>query len=68
MNKYILKLLLSLFVCSIISFSLSSCGRTVYVRQQGQTYHDYEAMKHDKVVNKTKRPKMKQKKNKLRKY
>ena len=68
MNKYILKLLLGVFVCCIVSFSTSSCSRTVYVRQQGQTYHDYEAMKHHKVVNKTKRPAMKQRKNKLRNY
>lgn len=66
MNKYILKLLLGVIVSIFCLAGLSSCGHTVYVRQQGQTYHDYEAIKHDKVVNKTKRPKMKNRKSKLR--
>jgi hypothetical protein len=66
MNKYILKLLLGVFVSIFCMAGLSSCSHTVYVRQQGQTYHDYEANKHDKVVNATKRPKMKKRKSKLR--
>ncbi len=66
MNKYILKLLTGLFVCFFCTAGLSSCSHTVYVRQQGQTYHDYEAITHDKVVNKTRRPKMKKRKSKLR--
>lgn len=66
MNKYILKLLPGLFVCIICLGGLSSCSHTVYVRQQGQTYHDYEAIKHDKVENATKRPKMKKRKSNLR--
>lgn len=66
MSKYIVKLVGGVFVCIFCLGSLGSCSHTVYVRQQGQTYHDYEAIKHDKVVNKTKRPKMKKRKSKLR--
>lgn len=55
MNKYIVKLLLGVFVCSI---GLSSCSHTAYVTQQQQSFHDYKAMKHEKIVNKTKRPKV----------
>lgn len=66
MSKYIVKLVGGVFVCTICLASFSSCSQAVYVRQQGQTYHDYEAIKHDKVVNKTRRPKMKKRKSKLR--
>lgn len=41
-----------------IGFSIFSCSKTVYVRQNGTTYNDYEAIKHKKVVKKnTKKPK-----------
>lgn len=47
-------LLLMLF----IGFSVFSCSKTVYVRQNGTTYNDYEAMKHKRVEKKdTKKPK-----------
>lgn len=53
MSKYSIKLFLLIFVCSI---GMNGCGRTVYVRQQQQTYHDYKAIKHNKIVNKTRKP------------
>jgi hypothetical protein len=49
-------------LCLVGTFILlSSCSQTVYVRQNGTTYNDYEAIKHSKVVNKTKRPKVRSK-------
>lgn len=56
MNKHILKLLVLSFVLSI---GFSACSRTVYVNQQQQSFHDHKVMKHDKIVNKTKKPKIK---------
>jgi uncharacterized protein YceK len=56
MNKHILKLFLVIFVLSI---TFSGCSHTVYVTQQQQSFHDHKAMKHDKIVNKTKKPKVK---------
>lgn len=32
---------------------MGSCAQKAYVNQQQQTYHDYKAIKHSKVVNKT---------------
>ena len=55
MNSYIIKLLLGLFVCTIF---LAGCSHTAYVYQQQQTFNDYKAMKHEKIVNKTKKPRI----------
>ncbi len=59
MNSHILKLLLGLFVCAIL---LPGCSHTAYVYQQQQSFHDYKAMKHEKIVNKTKKPKIRHQK------
>lgn len=55
MNKSCKRLILGFSVAGAL---LSSCSETVYVTQQGQTYNDYKAVKHEKVVNKTKKPKV----------
>lgn len=47
-----------------ITFALSACTKTVYVRQNGRTYNDYEAMKNDKIIDATKRPKVRNYKRK----
>jgi hypothetical protein len=57
MNKLCKRLIL---LSGLFLMVLGGCSETVYVRQQGQTYNDYKAMRHDKVVNKTKRPKVRQ--------
>lgn len=44
--------------------TLGSCAQTTYVHQQQQTYHDYKAIKHSKVVNKTRNPYAAGKRNK----
>ncbi|MGB5976786.1 MAG: hypothetical protein WBG62_05200 [Cyclobacteriaceae bacterium] len=54
------KLILLLSVSAL--FLVSSCNPPVYVTQSGQTYHDYTAVNHHKVVNKTKKPKIKKQK------
>lgn len=49
-------------LCLVVTLVFSSsCSKTVYVRQNGTTYNDYEAVKHAKVINKTKRPKVRSK-------
>jgi hypothetical protein len=45
----------------------SGCTKTVYVRQNGQTYNDYEAIKHDRIEKVDARPKQK-KHEKFKKY
>lgn len=44
--------------------TMGSCTQKVYVNQQQQTYHDYKAIKHGKVVNKTRNPYVPGKRNK----
>ncbi len=58
MNKSCKRLIIGLSVACTL---LSGCSETVYVTQQRQTFNDYKAMKHDKVVNKTKKPKVRSK-------
>lgn len=60
MKKYKRIVLLAL-VAGTCTFS--SCAQKVYVHQQQQTYHDYKAIKHSKVVNKTRNPYAAGKKN-----
>jgi hypothetical protein len=50
-KKRTFTLLLLLF----IGFSIFSCSKTVYVRQNGTTYNDYEAMKSRRVEKKDSR-------------
>lgn len=46
------------------TFTLGGCAQKAYVHQQQQTYHDYKAIKHSKVVNKTRNPYAAGRKNK----
>ncbi|AHM60619.1 hypothetical protein D770_11810 [Flammeovirgaceae bacterium 311] len=57
MNKLYRRLILILGLAGTV-LAGNSCSETVYVTQQRQTFNDYKAMKHDKVVNKTRRPKV----------
>lgn len=49
---------ITLLLLLFVGFSVFSCSKTVYVRQNGTTYNDYEAMKSKRVERKdTKKPK-----------
>jgi len=49
---------ITLLLILFIGFSIFSCSKTVYVRQNGTTYNDYEAMKSKRVEKKdSKKPK-----------
>lgn len=56
------------FILSLLAALVhTGCSQTVYVRQNGQTYHDYEAIKHERIEKKESRPKTKKHK-KFKKY
>ncbi|MFA0962136.1 hypothetical protein AB9P05_10035 [Roseivirga sp. BDSF3-8] len=62
MKNLIKKMLLTFSVASF--FLATGCNPPVYVTQSQQAYHDYTAVNHNKVVNKTKKPRTKNKRNK----
>jgi hypothetical protein len=59
--KYLTKKLTFLFSVAAVLF-ISGCNPPVYVTQSQQSYHDYTAVNHHKVVNKTKKPRIKNQK------
>jgi len=62
-KRFIPFLSITLLLCGLLFLS-NGCSKTVYTTQQGQTWTEYKSAKNNngEIVNKTKKPKTKNKK------